>query len=113
MDILGVSCARGLNTFAVGNDRYQPANNSLIMLDVFVKESAKLTVKFVVDVLGEKKEYFAQSNLLGGEIWLNVQFAMNKFKTAEGLVLKDFSKVEALQISVEGSEYLINNLLWV
>ncbi len=113
MDIVGVGCTRDLTTFAVGSDRYQPVNNSIIMLDVFVRESAMLTVSFVVDALGEKKEYFAQSNLLGGDVWLNVQFPMNKFKTAEGLVLKDFSKVDALKISVDGSEYLVNNLLWV
>ena len=113
MDISGVGCVRGLNTFAVGSDRYQPANNSLIMLDVFVKDSAELTVKFLVDVLGEKKEYFAKTNLLGGDVWHNVQFAMNKFKTAEGIVLKEFTKVDALQITVNDTEYLVNNLLWV
>ena len=113
MDIMGVGCSRGLNTFAVSSQKYQPVNNSLIMLDVFVKENAQLTVKFIVDVLGDKKEYFATVNLLGGDVWHNVQFAMNKFKTVEGLVLKEFSKVDALQISVNGSEYLVNNLLWV
>ena len=113
MDINGVGCVRGLNTFAVGSDKTQPVNNSLIMLDVFVKKSAELTVKFIVDALGDRKEYFAKAELIGGDFWHNVQFAMNKFKTAEGLVLKDFIKVDALQISVEGSEYLVNNLLWV
>lgn len=113
MDIYGVGSIRGLSTFSVSSDRYQPVNNSLIMLDVFVKETATLTIKFIVDVLGEKKEYFAKAELLGGGFWHNVQFAMNKFKTAEGLVLKEFTKVDVLQISVDGSEYLINNLLWV
>lgn len=113
MDILGVGSSRGLKTFAVSSDRYQPINNSLIMLDVFVKERADLTVKFVVDALGDKKEYLATASLLGGEVWHNVQFPMNKFKTAEGLVLKEFTKVDALQIIVNGSEYLVNNILWV
>ena len=113
MNIDGICCDSGLRTFVVGSKKYMPINGSMLMLDVYAKQESMLTVKLIVDVLGSKIEYFSKIKMLGGDIWQNVQIDMNKFKTAEGMVLKDYLKINALEMHVEGSEYLINNVLWV
>ncbi len=113
MGIVGVTCSGGLLTFALANKKYQPKDGSMFMLDVYVKEQSCLTVKLISDYFGAKTEYFVKVNLLGGDVWHNTRIEMNKFKTAEGMVLKEYSKIEALEVSVDEGEYLINNALWV
>jgi hypothetical protein len=46
-------------------------------------------------------------------VWQNVKIELSKFKTAEGMSLKDISIIDAIAFSVDGGEYLINNALWV
>ena len=113
MGINGVTCRGGLLTFALASKKYQPKNGSMLLLDAYVKEPKALTVKLISNYFGEKIEYFVKINLLGGDIWQNIMIEMNKFKTAEGMTLKDYSKIDALEITVDDGEYLINNALWV
>ncbi len=113
MGIEGVGCSGGLLTFIIGEKKYKPADGSMFMIDVFAKGQAMLTIKLITDYFGEKTEYMYSTNILGGDIWHNVQIDMNKFKTAEGRTIKEYAKVEAIEIDVKGSEYLINNALWV
>ena len=113
MGISGVTCRGGLLTFALASKKYQPKDGSMLLLDAYVKEPKQLTVKLISDYFGERTEYFVKINLLGGDIWQNKIIEMNKFKTAEGMTLKNYSKIEALEISADDGEYLINNALWV
>ena len=113
MGINGVTCSGGLLTFAISSKKYQPRDGSMLMLDVYLKEKAQLTVKLVSDYFGSKTEYFAKISLLGGDVWHNTMIEMNKFKTAEGRAIKDYEKIDALEITVEEREYLINNVLWI
>lgn len=113
MGIYGVGCNQGLLTFAIGSQKYMPNNSAIFMLDVYAKQQAVLEVKLIADYFSLKTEYVARVNLVGGDFWSNVQIGMNKFKTAEGIVLKDYSKISALEINVNGVDYLINNALWI
>ena len=81
------------------------------MLDVFVKGGGDFCVKAITDYYGEKTEYTAKINIFG-DLWQNVQLEINNFKTAEGMGLKSYENVEALEFSSE-KRFIINNLLWV
>ena len=111
MDIAGLCCPKGILTFKVNAEKYKPLEGAILMLDVFVKSGCDLCVKAITDYFGEKKEYVASVKLFGS-LWQNVKLETNNFKTAEGMSLKTYEKVEALEISAD-EEFLINNLLWV
>ncbi len=113
MGIVGATCSGGLLTFAMANSKYQPKDGSMLMLDVYTKEQTNITIKLISDYFGNKIEYFVKTKILGGDVWHNVMIEMNKFKTKEGMVLKSYAKIEALEISVDEGEYLINNALWI
>lgn len=114
MGIEGITSEGGLVTFKVGAKRFMPMDGAMLMLDVFSKDSCVLMVKLITDYTGKKTEYFANVNLIGGDVWHNVKLEMNKFKTLEGMVLKTYEKVNAIEFSVqESKECLINNVLWV
>ena len=113
MGINGVTCRGGLLTFALASKKFKPKDGSMLLVDVFTDEPKELKVKLISNYFGERVEYFVKINLLGGDIWQNTKTEMNKFKTAEGMPLKGYSKIEALEISVEDGEFLINNALWV
>ena len=112
MGIEGVTCSGGLLTFKVASRRFKPSDGAMLMLDVYTKESATLTVKLITDYFGNKNEYLARVKVLGGDVWHNVMLECSKFKTEEGLPLKSYEKIQALSIDAD-SEYLINNALWV
>ena len=111
MDIAGVSCDEGIVTFKVNMLKYKPAQGAMLMLDVFVKGGGDFCVKAITDYYGEKTEYTAKINIFG-DLWQNVQLEINNFKTAEGMGLKSYENVEALEFSSE-NRFIINNLLWV
>lgn len=113
MNIDGVTSKWGLITFEPSIKKYHPQEGAMLMLEVYAKEQAVLTVKLVADYFGDKVEYMASVKVLGGDVWYNVQIEINKFKTAEGMSLKSYDKIQAMEINVEGSDYLINNALWV
>ena len=48
-----------------------------------------------------------------GDVWHNVKITRNKFKTAEGMPLKNYDKINAIAFVGEDCEFLINNALWV
>lgn len=113
MGIEGVGCNGGLLSFIIGSKKYKPTDGAMFMIDVYAKEQATLTIKLITNYFGNKVEYLYNTNVLGGEVWHNVQIDMNKFKTVEGMSLKEYSKVEAIEIDVKETEFLINNALWV
>ncbi len=113
MGIEGVGSSGGLLSFVIGSKKYKPVDGAMFMIDVFAKEQATLTIKLITNYFGNKIEYISSTNILGGDVWHNVQIDMNKFKTIEGMSLKEYSKVEAIEIDVKDTEFLINNALWV
>ena len=90
-----------------------PNSDSIFMLDVYSKNDGELVVSLIADYLNQKIEYFTKVNIKGEDIWHNVQLPINKFKTKEGMPLKDCTKIQAMTINVRESEYLINNALWI
>ena len=113
MGIEGVTCEWGLLTFKIGASKYKPSENAILLFDVYAKEAGSVTVKLIADYSGRKTEYMLRANLSGGNVWQNVKMDLNKFKTAEGMSLKNVNIVNALVFEVEGGDYLINNALWV
>lgn len=108
----GVAGLNGLITFKIGTEKDRPSDRAMLMLDVFAKDQSTLTVKLLMDYFGERREYLYKTELSGGDVWQNVKIELNKFKTAEGMPLKDLSRIDAIAFDVDG-EYLINNALWV
>ena len=108
----GITCKSGVNTFSISAEKVKPESDALIMFDAFVKEGGDITVKLITDYFGQKTVYSATAKVVGEEIWQNVKFSVNAFKTAEGIPLKSYDKVDAIEFYSD-KEYLINNALWV
>ena len=113
MGIEGVTCEWGLLTFKFGTKKDCPKDDAMLMLDCYKKQAGVLTVKLIADYTGARTEYLVNVNLTGGDVWQNVKIELSKFKTAEGMSLKNISKIDAITFGVDGGEYLINNALWV
>ena len=86
-----------------------------MMLDVYLAGGGNFSVKLVSDFFGEHRaEYSASCRIIGGEVWQNVKFEKNNFKTAEGMTLKSYAKVEAIEfVSEDNKPFIINNVLWI
>ena len=82
------------------------------MFDVFSKEKGEMQVKLIADYFGAKVEYIETVKLLGGDVWQNVKIAINRYKTKEGMSLKTYEKIQAIEFSGQ-EEFLLNNALWV
>ncbi len=113
MGISGVTCKTGLLTFKINAEKYKPLDSAILMFDVYGKEKATFTVKLIEDYFGAKTEYSYAVSVVGGEVWQNVKIERPKFKTAEGMGLKSYQKINAIEFSCDCEDYLINNALWV
>lgn len=113
MGIEGITCEWGLITFKMSALRDMPNENAILMFDVYAKEDSEITVKLIQDYFGEKIEYVASVSVYGGEVWHNVKLERAKFKTIEGRPLKSYEKINALSISSDKKNYIVNNALWV
>ncbi len=112
MDMLGVYSKWGLLTFKINSLKDKPDNDSMLMFDCYTKEDNEIIVKLISDYFGNKVEYFAKVKVLGGEVWHNIKLEKTKFKTAEGMSLKSYEKINAIEFNANGT-WLINNALWV
>ena len=112
MDITGVTCKNGLLSFKVGIKKYAPSNDSLLLMDVYVKEKTTVTVKLISDYFGARCEFIASAIVNGGEVWHNLKFTINQFKSLEGMAIRSIEKIQAIEIAAD-KDFLINNLLWV
>ena len=81
-------------------------------MDVYGKTESLFTVKLVADFYGKKTEYCATVKVIGGDVWQNFKLEQNKFKTFEGMILKSYEKIQAIEFVSDG-ECVINNVLWV
>ncbi len=113
MGISGVGCKEGLLTFKVGAKTDRPQNGAMLMFDVYSQNQGANSVKLIADYFGQKIEYYAWFNLLGGETWQNVKIEQKKFKTEQGMPLKSYDKIDAIEFTKGEGEYIINNALWV
>jgi hypothetical protein len=113
MGIDGVYSKDGLLTFKFCTIKDRPADGAMFMFDVYSQNAGEMSVKLIADYFGEKVEYGYKVNLSGGDVWQNVKIEKAKFKTAEGMSLKEFGKIQAIELCVYSGEYLINNALWV
>ncbi len=112
MGIEGVYSKFGLLTFKFKAVKDMPAEDAILMFDVYSKKAEEFTIKLISDYHGAKIEYLSVVKLVGGEVWQNVKVEMNKFKTVEGMPLKKYEIINALEFS-SNSEFLLNNALWV
>ena len=112
MGIDGAYCEWGLLTFKINATKDKPNPDAMFMLDVYTKEDNVVTIKLITDYYGKKSEYVANVSLCGGDVWHNVKLEKSKFKTAEGMSLKSYDKVNAIEFNANGT-WLINNALWV
>lgn len=115
MDLYGVSGKNGLLTFKINADKYKPDADSLMMLDVYLPGGGTFYVKLVADFFGDNRAvYSAGAKVNGGEVWQNIKFEKNKFKTEEGMPLKSYDSIEAIAfVSEDNKAFIVNNVLWV
>ncbi len=113
MGIDGVYSKNGLLTFKFCTKKDRPLDDAMFMFDVYSKNAGQMNVKLIADYFGNKIEYGYKVNLSGGDVWQNVKIEKTKFKTAEGMTLKELNKIQAIEVCVESGEYLLNNALWV
>ncbi len=108
----GITCKSGVNTFSIVAEKIKPDRGAILMFDAFIKVSGEITVSLIADYFGQKTVYFATKKLVGENIWQNVKFSVNAFKTVEGLPLKSYDNIQAIEF-YSNEEFLINNALWV
>ena len=115
VDLYGVSGKKGLLTFKINADKYKPDEDALMMLDVYLPGGGTFFVKLITDFFGETRaEYSASVRIIGGEVWQNVKFEKSNFKTAEGMPLKSYARIEAIEFVSDGNKpFIINNVLWI
>ncbi len=113
MGIYGAYSPIGLTTFKINALKDKPQDGALLMFDVYSKEKSTLTVKLIADYYGQKIDYLAHVNVIGGEVWQNVKLELAKFKTMEGMGIKTYDKIEAMEFVFDKEECFINNALWV
>ncbi len=113
MSIEGIYSKYGLITFKFQAQKDKPVEGSILMLDVYAKESGIITIKLISDFFGQKTEYVYQNKIIGGEVWQNIKVEMNKFKTKESMGLKSFDNINAVEFDIQDGEYLLNNILWI
>jgi hypothetical protein len=113
MGIVGAYSEWGIMTFKINAEKDRPKEGAMLMVDVYCKNGGELLVKLVADYFGTKTEFIARSKIPAGNVWHNFQMETSKFKTAEGMGLKSYAKIQAMEFLVDGEDYLINNILWV
>ncbi len=112
MGIEGVEVAQGIATFKMCTEKDRPNDDAILMFDVYVKEDAEVSVSLIADYFGQSIVYTATVNVVGGELWHNFKFNRAKFKTAEGMSLRNYQKIQAIAFNAQ-TDALINNALWV
>ncbi len=113
MDIAGIFAEKGLRTFKINAKKDRPADGAMLMLDFYSEGETELFVKLVADYFGKNRaDYSVRVRVKGGNVWNNVKLNMQSFKTPEGMTLKSYKNINAIEFICDGA-YLINNVLWV
>ena len=77
MNIDGVTSKWGLLTFEPNIKKYHPQEGAMLMLEVYAKEQAVLTVKLIADYFGDKVEYMSSVIVKENE---TLDSALRRFK---------------------------------
>ena len=109
MDIYGIYSETGLITYKINAEKDKPAADSIFLIDVYFETDANISVSLIA---ADKKEYSFIISAQASKVWRNYKIAVNKFKSADGFYMKDYSLAVAIKITGEG-KYLINNFLWI
>ncbi len=112
MDLIGLYSECGFLTFKINEEKYKPIDGSMFMFDVCVISGGNLSVKLVTDYFGDKREYIAAVKTFGEGVWQNVKLELNNFKTKDGMGIKSYRDVQAMEFVSDGA-FLLNNFLWV
>ena len=112
MDVYGIACDCGLITYKINSAKDKPSPDSIFIIDVYAESDATVYVSLIAGEDGGKTEYFSTLTCAALKAWKNFKIPLNKFKSAEGMGLKDYSSVKAIKITGDG-KYLINNFLWI
>ncbi len=112
MGIEGAGCASGLASFTVNSIKYKPNDDAILMLDVMARKQSILTVKLVTDYYGNRMEYIAKAQINGAKAWNNIKIERTSFKSEQGMVLKSYQKIQAIEFHSPES-FLVNNILWI
>lgn len=109
MDIYGLTSEIGLITYKINSEKDKPSPDSFFMLDVFFESDGIVTVSLLS---ADKEKYSFVAESKASKVWRNYKIALGKFKSAEGLSLKDYSQAVAVLITGEG-KFIVNNFLWL
>mgnify|MGYP001623754608 FL=1 len=110
--INGIYSPFGLKLFRIGEERFRPAPNALLKLDVYSAAPGILRICVGASKNGVLEKYFCYLRLSGGECWADRVLYAKDFKTEENRPLSQFSDANYITFSSEG-EFCINNLLWL
>ncbi len=108
----GITSKDGIISFKAFCKKYVFNEDAILMLDIYSKEDSVAEISLICDYLGDRKEYTARVNLIGGKIWNNIKLEKPDFKTVENFPLKNYAPVQCIKIKVDGN-YLVNNVLWI
>ncbi|MCQ2387566.1 MAG: hypothetical protein MJ066_03875 [Clostridia bacterium] len=112
MDMYGICSMKGLNTFKICAKRYMPEDERILMLDVFAKEDCEISIKLISDYFDKKESYKYTTKLVAGDFWNNIKLSISDFKREDGMPLKTFSNIQAIEFISE-NQCIFNNILWV
>lgn len=112
MGLYGVYCKNGIATFKINGEKIKPNHDSILMFDAYAECDAELRISLFSDFSGERTEYYEIVSVKGGQVWGNFRLDSRRFKTEDGIPLKNYDKIDAVAFLSDG-ECLINNVLWV
>lgn len=113
MNIKGVYSPAGLITYKINSKKDKPNDDAILVMDVYVQKDGEFSATLVAENAdGNVVEYTYSVNLVGGDLWHNLKIELQRFKSAEGRLLKSYENVFAIKFNAEG-KYLINNALFL
>ncbi len=113
MNIKGVYSPAGLITYKINSKKDKPNDDAILIMDVYVQKDGYFTATLMAESAdGSITEYSYSVNLVGGDLWHNLKIELQRFKSAEGRLLKSYENVFAVKFYAEG-KYLINNALFL
>lgn len=108
-NLQGLFCVGGLLSYRVNNAQMTPEKDSVLKIDVYADESAKIT--FAITDLSSGEEFICVVPLLGG-VWQSVMLDKKLFKNQNGVALSEFIQNSKFTVKCD-SLYAVNNIMWL
>lgn len=105
----GLYSEYGLKTFRMNNPKYAPNPGSILKLDIFCDNSAK--VRLVFCNANTKEEFSDDFEIVGG-VWQSIIAESNFFKNSTGTALSSFTSNFILSIKCS-EPFAVNNVMWL